>query len=155
MMCVRFLTARPSRRNHVAISRVAFTMAACVAITALAGCGRRDLHRVSGVVRFSDGSPLSTGRVVVDYGRDSLSGAWGHVRSDGSFTIGTLSAADGMRAGVVRVAIVNAVKPVFAPDGTAIAAKPLVHPRFADPETSGLSFDVPRQTLWDIIVERP
>jgi len=155
MIGIRFPTAPRSRRNHDAISLVVSMIAACVAITAPAGCGRRDLHRVSGAVRFSDGAPLRTGRVVVDYGRNALSGAWGHVRPDGSFTIGTLSAADGMRAGVVRVAIINAVEPVYAPDGTAITSKPLVHPRFAHPETSGLSFEVPRQTHWDIIVDRP
>lgn len=148
-------TAPGSRRGHEAILLKTLTMLACVASGLLAGCGRRNLHPVSGVVRFSDGTPLSAGRVVVDFGRDSFSGAWGHVRSDGTFAIGTLSAADGMRAGVVQVAIVNAVEPVYAPDGTAITSKPLIHPRFADPETSGLSFEVPRQTHWDIIVDRP
>ena len=34
-------------------------------------------------------------------------------------------------------------------------SEPLVHKRFADPATSGLEFEVPKQTKWEIIVEKP
>jgi prepilin-type processing-associated H-X9-DG protein len=40
-------------------------------------------------------------------------------------------------------------------DGMTSKQKPLVHKRFESPETSGLSFEIPRQTTWDIVVERP
>lgn len=142
------------RRLPLAL-RLAGMLAACAVLLTPAGCGRRGLHRVSGSVRFADGAPLTRGRVVADYGHDSVAGAWGHIRSDGSFTIGTLADDDGMRAGSVRVAIVNAVETTYGRDDAAVATKPLVHPRFMHPETSGISFDVPRQTRWDIIVEGP
>jgi hypothetical protein len=31
----------------------------------------------------------------------------------------------------------------------------LIYSRFSDPQTSGLSFEVPKQTKWDIVVEKP
>jgi hypothetical protein len=34
-------------------------------------------------------------------------------------------------------------------------SEPLVHKRFADPVTSGLEFEVPKQTKWEIVVEKP
>lgn len=34
-------------------------------------------------------------------------------------------------------------------------SEPLVHKRFADPATSGLEFEVPKQTKWEIVVEKP
>lgn len=72
-----------------------------------AGCGRSDLHPVSGVVRFKDGSPMPSGRVVVDSG-DSPIGSWGTIMQDGSFRLGTHSPTDGVVKGRHRVSIVGA-----------------------------------------------
>jgi hypothetical protein len=128
---------------------VVVVAAVVVACLVLAGCGRRDLHRVTGRVSFPDGSPLTTGRVVVAYGNGTS--AWGRVKPDGSFTIGTLKESDGMLAGHCRVAVKDALLPTETP-GEFRAA---VHPRFADPATSGLEFTVPEKTVWEIVVEKP
>jgi hypothetical protein len=40
-------------------------------------------------------------------------------------------------------------------DPSIVKTKPLAHSRFESPATSGLSFEIPRQTKWEIIVERP
>ena len=124
---------------------------------ALAGCGRSDLHPVSGTVRFPDGSPLTTGRVVLDYGPQANRGGWGYIKPDGTFTLGSLTQTDGVRAGTVRVAITLASKADGEPDkdGMITKLKPLIHARFAHPDTSGLSFEIPRQTKWEIVVGRP
>jgi hypothetical protein len=154
---------RSCRGPTVWASRAACLVVLAVAALAMAGgCGRRGLHKVSGSVRFVDGAPLTQGRVVVDYGGDSGAGAWGRIRPDGSFTIGTLSDGDGMRAGTFQVAIRDAV---IMPPGSEFPdpyAKPgptepthLVDERFRDPTTSGLSFTVPDQTVWEIVVEKP
>ncbi len=116
------------------------------------GCGRSDMHRVSGRVHFPDGAPLGEGRVVVEYDGANKGGAWGRIKKNGSFTIGTLSENDGMKAGTYRVTIRDAFE---QPTRAGEAAKPLVHPRFLDPAKSGLSFEVPKQTKWDIVVEKP
>jgi hypothetical protein len=145
------LPRRPGRRAAVR------GLTACLAALAFVGCGRRDLHPVSGTVRFPDGSPLTTGRVVLDYGIGSKYGGWGYIKPDGSFTLGSLTQTDGIRAGTVKVAITFAYagEGDSGSEGTFTKFKPLVHPRFENPETSGLSFEIPRQTKWEIVVERP
>ena len=144
------LSARSGRRRTL-------TLAVGVGVLALAGCGRNDLHPVSGTVRFPDGSPLTTGRVVLDYGPQANRGGWGYIKPDGTFTLGSLTQTDGVRAGTVRVAITLASKADGEPDkdGIITKLKPLIHARFAHPDTSGLSFEIPRQTKWEIVVERP
>jgi hypothetical protein len=129
--------------------------AALLAVLALAGCGRRDLHRVAGVVHYADGQPVTSGRVVLDYGPQAVHGGWGYIGADGTFTLGSFAPDDGVRAGTVRVAIVNAVAVTPGRDPSIVTTKPLVHSRFENPATSGLSFEIPRQTKWEIIVERP
>ena len=117
----------------------------------VAGCGRSDLHRVSGQVTFGDGSPLTVGRIVVSF-EDGTS-SWGRVQKDGSFRIGTKKDSDGMRGGTYRVAVKDAILPTE--NGEPGEFKQIVHPRFADPATSGLEFTVPDQTTWNIVVEKP
>ena len=82
---------------------------------------------------------------------DDGKGAWGLIKPDGSFSVGTLKERDGMRAGKYRVAIKDAMVPGEEP-GT---FRTIVHPRFTDPATSGLEFTVPDQTTWAIVVEKP
>jgi hypothetical protein len=128
---------------------------ASVAVVLLVGCGRRDLHRVQGVVRFADGQPLTTGRVVLDYGPQAVHGGWGYIHGDGTFTLGSFTENDGVRAGAVRVAIINAIATEPGRDPEVFKTKPLIHSRFESPETSGLSFEIPRQAKWEIVVDRP
>jgi hypothetical protein len=128
---------------------------ASVMVVLLAGCGRRDLHRVQGVVRFADGQPLTTGRVVLDYGPQAVHGGWGYIHGDGTFTLGSFTENDGVRAGAVRVAIINAIATEPGRDPSVFKTKPLIHSRFESPATSGLSFEIPRQTNWEIVVDRP
>lgn len=115
----------------------------------LAACGRSDLHGVSGRVHFPDGTPLTSGRVAVDFGDGR--GARGRIERDGTFRMGTLKDREGMRAGTWQVAILDSDVIDFA-TGAAVRR---IDPRFADPRTSGLSFEVPKQMAWDITVEPP
>ena len=153
MICTLFMPAFPARTSR----RLFLALSAGVAVLPLAGCGRSDLHAVSGTVRFPDGSPLTTGRVVVTYVPQAAYGGWGYIKPDGTFTLGSLTQTDGIRAGTVRVAITFASEADGKPggDGGSAKPKPLVHARFESPETSGLSFEIPRQTKWEIVVERP
>lgn len=107
------------------------------------------VHRVSGTVRYSDGSPVPEGRVVVEYGTHQ--GAWGAIQKDGAFTIGRFTENDGMEAGKVRVAV-KAWRESGNPN---LPAVPIVDPRFGDVSRSGLEFEVPKQCRWDIVVEKP
>ncbi|VTT96867.1 Uncharacterized protein OS=Blastopirellula marina DSM 3645 GN=DSM3645_05690 PE=4 SV=1 [Gemmataceae bacterium] len=117
------------------------------------GCSGPAIHPVRGTVKFPDGSPLTAGRVALDTG-DALTGSWGAIQPDGTFVMGTNTPRDGVPTGTFRVYIVGAVTQPSG-DGAAVEPKPLVHERFTRPETSGLSFTVPDQTTWDIVVEKP
>jgi hypothetical protein len=129
-------------------------VAACCGIVVLAGCSKSGMHQVTGRVHFEDGTPLEYGRVIVDYGTPA--GAWGRIKKDGTFRIGTLSETDGMKPGKVRVYLGQAEIPgTPAGDGSVSPGIPLVHPRFSNPATSGLSFEVPKDMKWDIVVEKP
>ena len=130
------------------IARIAFCLAV-VLLAAAPGCGGRSgLVRVSGRVTCADGSPVPLGRVLIDAGGKST-GAWGRIKSDGRFTIGTLKENDGIAPGTDRVAILDASTP-SGPDGP---GKQFVASKFANFATSGLEFRVPEQTDWQIVVE--
>lgn len=118
-------------------------------VVAGTGCGRRGYHKVSGRVHYPDGTPVVIGRVVVDY-PDSPRGSWGAIRPDGTFTMGSYAPDDGILRGTFRVSIQSTY--VMRQDGSTVE---LVDRRFADPETSGLSFSVPEQLEWDITVTKP
>ena len=138
------------RRGHESGTTWLAIAIAVVALAAVAGCGSRGLHRVQGQVSFPDGSPVTAGRVVIEYGNGRM--AVGRIRSDGSFRIGTLTESDGMPAGIFRVAIKDALVPK---SDTSSEFLTIVHSRFADPATSGLEFKVPDQLFWKIVVEKP
>ena len=124
----------------------------CLAVVLLAaapGCRRSGLVQVRGRVTYADGSPLPLGRVLIDAGGKST-GAWGRIKSDGRFTIGTLQENDGIAPGTYRVAIVDAL--ILEPDGS---TKMIVAKQFSDFSSSGLEFRVPEQTTWNIKVEPP
>jgi hypothetical protein len=134
--------------------RVPKALVLVVVALAGAGCGK-STHPVRGKVRFSDGTPLTVGRVVADSG-DPQVGSWGYIREDGTFELGTFSHNDGVPPGTYRVSIENAVtSPPPGGDPTKFVSRPLLHPRFADKGTSGLTFEVPKDTVWEIVVEKP
>lgn len=129
------------------------TLALLCPLAALLGCGGPSYYPVSGKVQFADGTPLAQGRVVVSYG-NGLGGV-GWLRADGSFQLGTHSPTDGIPPGTYKIAIDNAVTPTPAGYDPKFVAKPLIHPRYADPETSGIAFEVPKDREWNITVEKP
>jgi hypothetical protein len=128
----------------------ALCLAAIAVLPLASGCKRSNLVKVRGRVTDTNGSPIPLGRVVIDSG-NSPTGAWGRIKSDGRFTIGTLQENDGMAPGTYRVAILD----TSTPDGPEGPGKQFVDGRFADYATSGLEFRVPEQTDWQITVEPP
>jgi len=139
------------RRPHagLVIVRIAFCLAVAL-LAAAPGCRRSGLVQVRGQVTYADGSPLPLGRVLIDAGGKST-GAWGRIKADGRFTIGTLQENDGIAPGTYRVAIFDA-STAAGPGGP---AKIFVASKFSDFSTSGLEFRVPEQTTWNIKVEPP
>lgn len=146
---LRQTTAAHYDRHTRATSFWASLLVAAIILLTCSACSRSNLHRVSGRVHFADGSPLTSGRVAIDFG-DGRS-ARGRINADGTFKMGTLKDRDGVRPGTWQVTILDSDLLDFA-TGKVVQQ---VHDRFQNPETSGLSFTVPDQMIWDITVEPP
>lgn len=121
---------------------------------ALAGCGK-PMYPVKGRVHYPDGSPVTHGRVVLET-QGFAGGVSGLIHPDGGFTLGTHTPDDGVPAGAYKVYFQNT--DTFAPAGHigAFTPRPLIHPKYAKAETSGLTLTVPVPDggEWDITVEK-
>lgn len=114
------------------------------------GCGPGK-HPVSGSVSYTDGTPVRTGRVVADrIDATGSTGGWGPIGPDGTFVIGSLTPSDGLDQGTYRVWLDGTE---IRPDGERTA--PVIDPVFTNPSTSGVSYQVPERTRWDIVVRKP
>lgn len=118
----------------------------------IAGCGG-NLHPVNGRVHYADGEPVTHGRVILE--TPGPTGIWGLVRPDGTFTLGTNTPDDGVPAGTYNVYLENT--DTFPPAGSTenFTPQPLVHSKYGDPKTSGLTLEVPVKVQPDLTVERP
>jgi hypothetical protein len=121
-----------------------------------AGCNRN--VPMSGRVTFADnGEPLTVGTVVF---AGTASQARGNIEPDGTFQLGFLGEKDGLPKGDYKVYIDNANRYENGEMVDGILSNqtviPLISPKFADAETSGLSITVDGSTnTFDIQVERP
>lgn len=118
----------------------------------LLGCSN-DKHQVEGRIHFADGEPVTHGRVVLE--TPDGKGVWGLIHPDGKFTLGTDAMDDGVPAGSYRGYLENTE--TFPPAGSTevFFPQPLVHTKYRDPKTSGLSLEVPAVRQWDVTVDRP
>lgn len=144
----------PSRQKLGSFFQSAALVSAGLFLVAAAvGCNQQ-MHPVSGHVKFPDGTPLKKGRIVFQ-GGDPNTGSWGLIRPDGSFVLGTADVDDGVPTGSYQVYIANAVTdppPNFAGN---FISRPLIDPKYMDPETSGLTYETPGLLVWEIVVEKP
>ena len=124
----------------------------------VAGCGS-DV-KVTGKVTFEDGQPLTTGRVC--FQSEKLF-ADGPLQKDGTYTLGSLGENTGLPKGKYQVFIAGAEtppQPVIVGGqvnllGRFIPGKPLIHQKFTDRMTSGLTCEVKGRTVYDIQVTPP
>ncbi|MDR3197160.1 MAG: carboxypeptidase-like regulatory domain-containing protein [Planctomycetaceae bacterium] len=109
------------------------------------GCGQ---SKVTGTVKFDDGTPLTSGGVTFTNLPQQASGA---IKSDGSYELYELKPGDGVRPGTYQVT-------VSATTGGGSDGTPLVHlvdPKFENPGTSGLTCEVKGNTVFNITVTKP
>ena len=139
-------------------------------LVVVAGCGS-GLVPLRGTVTFSDdGSPLTTGVVYLDNGKNL---ARGTINADGTYIVGSLKNNDGLAPGHYRIYIQaigpdpsGALEPMALSAGPGMAPPDASAPRlrvqvllidakFTSPETSGLEINVDRSTRsHDIVVDR-
>jgi hypothetical protein len=130
------------------------TLLAVLALLAgVAGCGG-GRYAVHGRVVYEDGSPLTEGMVIGEKAEgDRRVKAQGNVKSDGTFSWGTFSPGDGAEPGKYRVVVVpRGVGEKEASQGVL----PAVDPKFSNPRTSGIHFEVKAgKNELNITVTRP
>ncbi|MGL4943796.1 MAG: hypothetical protein ACRC46_11480 [Thermoguttaceae bacterium] len=126
------------------------------------GCGD---PKVTGKVKFSDGSPLPVGMVMFQSGNFLGSGT---LNSDGTYTAGKLKDGDGIPPGTYEV-FLSGTNQIVAGTGENSATEAgkipnkfklaattqLVNPKYLTPTTSGLTVTVKGDTVYDITVEKP
>ena len=128
-------------------------LAALAMMVGLSGCGS-DRYPVSGRVTYDDGSPLTEGTVIAQMGEGAKSvSVQGRIDSTGRFSWGTERPADGAKPGKYLVAVI----PRGLGDAeTAKGILPAVDPRFSNPQTSGIEFEVkPGSNELNIKVYKP
>ena len=112
------------------------------------GCGS-NVGLMGKVVFSDDGSPVPAGMVCLE---GDTHFARAVIQPDGTFTVGSLGAKDGLPPGVYRVYISGAEEVVGqTPSGDDIFAQ-LVDRKFTSPETSGITIDISRTTR-DFVIE--
>lgn len=137
-----------------------FVVILCCMLTAI-GCGKN--IALKGRVVFSDdGSPLSSGMVLLDDGKNVSRGV---VKKDGTFIMGTMKERDGVLPGEYKVSIVGAYALLPCPqndddnpdnDIYPPPQKPLIDKRYENFETSGLTVHVEKpEYSYEIKVDRP
>jgi hypothetical protein len=118
----------------------------------LLGCNGGNVP-LRGTVTFSDdGSPLTQGTVAfLKDGQISR----GDIQSDGTFTVGTVGATDGLAPGIYQVYITGSERIVPVGEDGTNTYEPLIDRRHERPETSGLTVEVDASTrTLDIQVDR-
>ena len=111
----------------------------------LSGCGQT---KVTGKVTFSDDSPLTSGTVIFENDQHSYTAT---IKSDGTFKMGVLKDGEGIPPGVYRIAVM-AIDPASENES---APRLLTDSKYASSRTSGITYDIQKNTDVAIVVERP
>ena len=123
-----------------------------VSVVLVLGCSNK--QSLSGTVTFSDdGSPVPTGMVLFHTPSHTARGA---IMSGGTYTVGTDAMADGISKGTYHVTVhADEATTIETPTTITIVHRPLIHSRYGNPSTSGLTFTADGKTrTFDIVVDR-
>lgn len=120
----------------------------------LGGCGNREMCKVQGTVKFKDGTPLTRGVVHFEGPRYA---AHGTIQPDGCYVMSSQAEGDGVAPGTYRIFIDNTEEPmVWVPEKqTYRYGQPQIPAKYAAAATSGLTFDVPGNGVFDIQLDAP
>lgn len=129
----------------VNLSICVFLLAALV----VSGCGQ---PKVGGKVVFSDDkTPLSQG-VVMFYGDNAV--YRGNIKQDGTYTIGTQKANDGLPPGDYTVVLRETAKQTSSGNDGLPTFEAVTDPKYENVETTDLKISVKGSQTFDIEVDR-
>ena len=122
-----------------------------VFVACLTGCNRGvQMVPVSGKVVFDDGGVVTSG-VIEFTTADNLHTARSRIGPDGTFRLGTRSTSDGAVTGRHRV-IVTQIVLVEGVPAAGHAPHGIVHEKYADYATSGLTAEVPSTGVSNLVI---
>ena len=108
------------------------------------------MKQLTGKVTFEDGSPVTHGSVIFVQGSHQ---SRGDIRPDGTYTVGTNAAKDGIPPGEYRVYIAGVMEERgMGADGLPNYVS-LINEKYTQPETSGLTY-TSGTSPFDITLER-
>lgn len=147
-------------RKHHPLQFLLLVSVALASLVIIAGCGdgHPKTYPVNGKVVFADGSPLTTGGVVLCQSvvvEGAPVNARGAINTDGTFTLTTFVDGDGAISGKHRV-LVRAKRDTADFTERGMLPRPIIDPKLESFETSGLEFSVEdKDNEWKLIVKRP
>jgi hypothetical protein len=146
----------PCQERRTAETTVWWSFVLIVGFTA--GCGESATYPVTGQVVFEDGTPLSTGGIVLTQSTTAEGlgqNARGEIRTDGTFRLTTFKTDDGAVPGKHRV-LVRAQRDQDDYIKRGIIPRPVIDPRFESYQTSELEMNVKKASNEvTLVVERP
>ena len=132
-----------------------------VVVLCLTGCGKK--AKVTGTVKFSDGTPLNVGTVNFTDGTNLFRG---EIQPDGTFEMRTFKPGDGVLKGSYKVYLTETLQfgapgklVLKGPNGEEIEMEVIgnttstIDPKYRDPEQSGMTSDVKGNMTYDITIE--
>lgn len=135
--------------------RLCFALAVFPFCLALGGCGGSNTFAVTGKVSFEDGSPVPGGMIVfhpAESKDEKTHSADGTINADGTFKLRTFKPGDGAFVGNYKVTVID---PPSGGDDEDKRPPLVVDPKFAKPETSGLTFQVKAEAnVFNITVKK-
>ena len=126
-------------------------IAVLISVIFLAGCGK-NIH-FSGKVEFTDGTPVESGTIYFEKA-DFV--ARGTIAPNGRYVLGSIGPKDGIPPGKYKVyirGVVDKDAKTKNPLGM-ISSVSLIDNKYSNPETSGLSVEIPAERTLDIKLER-
>jgi hypothetical protein len=133
-----------------------FIIAILCLMFCLTGCDGKT--KISGTVKFSDGTPITKGNVVFDNGNESY---FGTIKSDGTYVTGGNKQIEGIPNGNYKVwlAQTEIIENVLGADGRikSYSVTPTVAKKFTSPNTTELTFELKPDSpkTFDVVVEKP
>ena len=131
------------------------------------GCGNTVV--VKGTAKLADGRPLENGRVLFSNDKEQFTA---DIKPGGTFSPGKYKDGDGIPSGVYKIVITGAYA-----QGESASSKPstsgmpspeeirrlrkarvaaaLIHSKYEDPNTSGLTIDTSKTKTLDLVLDAP
>ncbi len=113
-------------------------------LNVLVGCGSdRQMAKVTGTVKLSDGTPVTSGTVEFEtVDQKPPVTATGEINEAGEFKLGTWTADDGVVIGKHRAVVVADFEIGTGAERPNLIPKSTVHSKYREFETSGLEFTI-------------